>query len=115
MEISEKTGGRQGKKRPALESLGGDPRKQPQYQMRLFVAGNEPNSAIAQNNIEEICSAHLKGNFQLDVIDVFEDFTAAIQESILVTPALVIDKPKQMTIFGNLQDKAKVLAALELL
>lgn len=115
MEISEKAGGRQEKKRSALEPLRDDPRKQPQYRMRLFVAGDEPNSAIAQNNIKEICSAHLKGNFQLDVIDVFEDFTAAIQESILVTPALVIDKPKQMTIFGNLQDREKVLAALELI
>jgi circadian clock protein KaiB len=115
MEISEKAIDRQGKKQSQLQPLGGDPSKPAQYRMRLFVAGNEPNSAIAQKNINEICSAHLRGDFQLDVIDVFEDFGAAIEENILVTPALVIDKPKEMTIFGNLQDKAKVLAALELL
>lgn len=83
------------------------------YKMRLFIAGKEPNSMIARKNINEICSEHLAGKFELKVIDVFEDFSMAVDENILVTPALLIDKPKKIKIFGNLQDKNKVLSALE--
>lgn len=85
------------------------------YQMRLFIAGDEPNSVIARKNIQQICSGHLNKNYTLQVIDVFEDFTEAIKENILVTPALVVDQPKKLKIFGNLQEQDKVLAALGLL
>jgi circadian clock protein KaiB len=85
------------------------------YRMRLFVAGGEANSVIARKNINEICDAHLKGDFKLEIIDVFENFSEAIDENVLVTPALVIDKPKKVRIYGNLQDRKKVLSVLELL
>jgi circadian clock protein KaiB len=85
------------------------------YKLRLFIAGNEPNSALARKNIQEICAAHLDDNYELELIDVFESFQAAIEERIVVTPALLIDAPKKARVLGNLQDKAKVLAALGLL
>ena len=85
------------------------------YNMRLFVADNEPNSALARKNLDEICSTYLKGNVKLETIDVFEDFAPAIEDNILVTPALVIDSPMKLKIYGNLQDKDKVLSALELI
>ena len=69
----------------------------------------------AQKNIYDICLKHLKGNFRLEVIDVFHDFAPAIEENILVTPALVIDKPAKRKLYGTLQDKEKVLTALELM
>lgn len=101
-----------------MEAAGTEPLRKKEkavYQMRLFIAGNEPNSIIAQKNIQQICSERLNKNYTLQVIDVFEGFTQAIKENILVTPALVVDQPKKLKIFGNLQDQDKVLAALELL
>lgn len=82
------------------------------YQMRLFIAGEEPNSVMAQKNLQAICTSHLKGNVRVKTIDVFEDFTEAAAENILVTPALIVDHPQKIRIFGNLQDRDKVLAAL---
>jgi len=92
-----------------------DSSKQIKYKMRLFIADHEHNSMIAEKNIKKICSDHLKNNFELQVIDVFEDYTAAIEENILVAPALVIDYPKKVKIFGNLRNKNKVLTVLELI
>lgn len=83
------------------------------YQMRLFVAGNEPNSALARQNISAICADHLEGDFDLQVIDVFKDFAVAMRENILITPALIIDKPVSVRVFGTLKDKDKVLAILK--
>ena len=105
---------------PAAGPSSGKPAKDPngyrpvEYKMRLFVAGDETNSRQAKRNIDEICSQYLAGNFELVVIDVFEDFAIALQENILVTPALLLDKPKKVKIFGNLQDRAKVVFALGL-
>lgn len=114
MDISPSTGKRRRNNPHSAEPLRGVPSNTAKYRMRLFIAGDEHNSAVAQKNIKEICSTHLKGNFKLEIIDVFEDFTDAIEENILVTPALVIDRPKNLKIFGNLEHKDKVLSALEL-
>ncbi|MEX1299945.1 MAG: circadian clock KaiB family protein, partial [Desulfotignum sp.] len=58
----------------------------PKYRMRLFVAGKERNSVMAQNNITRICLTHLKDNYTLQIIDVFENHTAAMAENILLVP-----------------------------
>lgn len=114
MKISEQIGKTSNKNQSRLTPLRRNSIKTEKYQMRLFIAGNESNSVIAQKNINEICVSNLKGKFQLEIIDVFKDFTAAIEENILVTPALIIDEPKKMKIFGNLQETEKVLSALGL-
>ncbi len=92
----------------------GDPPARAKYHLRLFVAGNEPNSAIAREALDKICSTHLENNCQLEIIDVLKDFQPAIREHILVTPALVIVEPGPRTVvFGNLTDTKKVLSALK--
>jgi len=83
--------------------------------MRLFVAGEETNSVIARAELSRICEEHLKGNCRIEVIDVLKDFRPALRENILVTPALIVERAQSRTvIFGNLTDKDKVLAALQI-
>jgi len=84
------------------------------YRFRLFVAGTEVNSQMARENLRALCDERLKGGYTIDTIDVFEDFAAAMAENIVVTPALIMDKPRRVIIFGNLKETEKVLAALEL-
>jgi len=84
------------------------------YRMRLFIAGNEPNSAIAKEALDKICSTYLKDRYQIEIVDVLKDFRPAVEEHILVTPALVVVEPGPRTVvFGNLTDTKKVLAALK--
>jgi circadian clock protein KaiB len=79
----------------------------------LFVAGNEPNSATAKASLDRICSTYLEQDCQIEIIDVLEDFGPALEEGVLVTPALVIIEPGPKTVvFGNLTDTKKVLDAL---
>jgi circadian clock protein KaiB len=87
--------------------------KSPKYHMRLFVAGSEPNSATAKAALQKICSTYLEQDCQVEIIDVLEDFRPALEERVLVTPALVITEPGPRTVvFGNLTDTQKVLDAL---
>ncbi len=84
-------------------------------EMRLFVAGDEPNSVIAKTSLTRICSEHLAGHCHVEIVDVLKDFRPALQENILVTPALVIRHGHARTVvFGNLTNIDRVLAALSL-
>ncbi len=85
------------------------------YHLHLFVAGDEPNSRRARENLERICSEYLAGDCRIEETDVFSEFQTALEMGIYVTPALVIRTPEAaVTVFGNLSNTQKVLDALGL-
>jgi len=85
------------------------------YVLRLFVAGDKPQSLEAKKNIEQICAAHLQGRYELTVFDVCNDFITALDHGVLLTPTLLLLSPlPSVTIIGNLSDTQKVLSALRL-
>jgi circadian clock protein KaiB len=85
------------------------------YSFRLFMAGNGQNSRKALDNLRSICDEHLEGRFTIKTIDVVKNFDAAVNDNILVTPALVLVSPHpKVVVLGNLSDTPRVLAALRL-
>jgi len=85
------------------------------YLLRLFMAGNGPNSRQALSNLRQLCQEFLKGRFTIETVDVVKDFKAAVRENILITPALILVTPLPgVIILGNLCDRQKVLLALRL-
>jgi circadian clock protein KaiB len=85
-----------------------------EYLFRLFVAGNEPNSRLAEHNLRRLCSDYLANRHRIEVVDVLEDFEAALNANIMVAPALILLKPHAATLYGTLTDTAKVVTALAL-
>jgi circadian clock protein KaiB len=85
------------------------------YSFRLYMAGNGQNSQKALANLHRLCDEHLEGRYAIETVDVIEDFQAAINDNILVTPALILVAPlPKVTVLGNLSDLPTVLAALRL-
>ncbi|MFZ1640342.1 MAG: circadian clock KaiB family protein [Candidatus Contendobacter sp.] len=83
--------------------------------MRLYVAGGAPNSVQAIANLEAICQQYLKGHYQLEIVDVFEQPLRALADGVIVTPSLTKLSPlPAVQVVGNLSDKNKVLLALGL-
>jgi circadian clock protein KaiB len=83
--------------------------------MQLYVAGGAPNSVAARANLEAICRQHLKGNYQLEIVDVFEQPLRALADGVIVTPSLIkLSPPPAARVVGNLSDQSKVLLALGL-
>jgi len=83
------------------------------FRMRLFLAGDEPNSRLARQNLDQFCETYLKDRYEVEVVDVFHDFRLAIEFRVLVTPALMLVEPKgEQMLFGNLSDTGKLLEAL---
>lgn len=87
----------------------------PFYRLRLFVAGDEPNSVKARAVLSRLCNDYLGDSYEIHVVDVFEDYQAAIEHRVIVIPALIVEAPPPAkTIVGSLSDEGKVLAALGL-
>jgi len=83
--------------------------------MVLFVVGQGPNSLRAQHNLAQVCKDRLEGRYDLSVVDVLEDFEAALSHGVLVTPALVVLEPQpRVIVLGDLSDHEKLLKALRL-
>jgi circadian clock protein KaiB len=82
---------------------------------RLYVVGRAPNSVQAINNLREICQTYLDGHYQIELIDIFEEPLRAVEDGILATPTLVRVSPQpEVKIVGNLSERKKVLAMLDL-
>lgn len=85
------------------------------YVFQLFVAGDEPNSALAHGNLVRLCDAHLPGRFEIHTVDVLKNAEAAYKHNVIVTPTLILIRPlPRVTLFGTLRDPGQVLAALRL-
>ena len=80
---------------------------------RLFVSGRMHNSIRAIKNFKEICEQFLKGNYELEVIDIYQQPELAINEGIIVVPILIIKRPlPERRIIGDLSDRQKVMDIL---
>lgn len=78
------------------------------------MTGTSPRAQIAISNLERICQQELKGQYELEIIDVLEHPQRAEDERILATPTLIKQLPPPLRrVIGDLSDKAKVLLGLE--
>jgi circadian clock protein KaiB len=83
------------------------------YIFRLFITGASPNSARAVANIRQICETHLKGNYTLEIVDVYQQQEVAEKEQLIALPLLIKKHPLPVRrLIGDLSDKQKVLTEL---
>ncbi|HVE82423.1 MAG TPA: circadian clock KaiB family protein [Myxococcales bacterium] len=93
----------------------GKKEKAPQWDLRLYVAGQTARSAMALENLERICQTHLEGKYRIEVIDVLKNPALARGDQILALPTLVRKLPEPMKkIIGDLSHEERVLIGLDL-
>lgn len=86
------------------------------YILRLFVAGTMANSSRAIVNIKAICEQYLKDNYELEIIDIYQQPTLALKEQIIAIPVLIKKFPlPEQRVIGDMSDTEKVLKGLHLL
>jgi circadian clock protein KaiB len=90
-------------------------KNEPAYNLTLYVAGNEPNSALAKSIVEEVCVSYLTDNFNLKIVDVIEKFNEAIKNKIIVVPTLLVQSTKMnIKVVGSLDNVASLVKVLGL-
>jgi circadian clock protein KaiB len=86
------------------------------YRLCLFVTGATPNSTRAIANMKEFCETHLKGNYQLEIVDVYQQPRMAEKEQIIAVPMLIKRSPlPQRRLIGDMSDTDRVLKGLNIL
>ena len=84
-----------------------------EYVLRLFITGASPNSIRALTNIRQICEEHLKGRYELEIIDVYKQEDIAEREQLVALPLLIKKQPlPEKRMIGDMSDAQKVLKGL---
>ena len=85
----------------------------PGLHLRLYVAGNAPNSVQAVENCRAICAQHFALKHHLEIVDMLKHPQRALADSVIVTPTLLKLRPlPAQRIIGNLSDTDQVLLVL---
>src|ERR1035438_1977795 len=92
-----------------------DPREPAVWNLRLYVAGQTPKSIRAFANLKAMCEEHLKGRYQIEVIDLRKNPQLARGDQIVAIPTLVRRLPLPLrTIVGDLSNSMLLLVGLDL-
>jgi circadian clock protein KaiB len=87
----------------------------PPYVLRLFVTGTTARSSRAIANLRRVCEKWLHGEYDLEVVDIYQHPAAAQEYQILAAPTLVKMLPLPLRrIIGDLANEERVLAGLGL-
>jgi len=88
---------------------------QPRYVLRLFITGTTARSVRAIANLRRLCEERLCGEYDLEVVDLYQRPQAAKDCQIVAAPTLVKLLPLPLRrIIGDLADAQRVLAGLDL-
>ena len=85
------------------------------YVLRLYVTGLTARSVRAVSNLRAICDDYLEGQYDLEVIDIYQQPVLAKGEQIIAAPTLVKQLPLPMRrVIGDMSDRERVLLGLDL-
>ena len=93
-----------------MESVSGDI-----LSLRLYVAGDGPNSSEARANLRTILERRPDTRYELEVVDFLAEPQRALKDGVIVTPTLLRLMPLPVRrIIGTLRETPVVVAALGL-
>jgi len=85
------------------------------FVLRLYVAGATARSRQALMRARHLCEVELKGNCELEVIDVYQQPILARDGQIVATPTLVKEFPKPVRrLIGDLTNITRLFVGLDL-
>ena len=85
------------------------------YILRLYVTGITSRSTKAIANVKEICEKYLKGRYELEVIDIYQQPNLAKGEQIIAAPTLIKKLPLPLRrLIGDMSDTEKFLVGIDL-
>ena len=92
----------------------GFPKKE-EYVLRLYVTGMTPRSVESIASIKAFCERHLPGQYDLEIIDIYQHPELAQLEQIVAAPTLIKKLPAPLRrLVGNLSQEERVFLGLDL-
>ena len=85
-----------------------------EYVLKLYITGATRRSQRAVTNLTAICEKHLKGRYDLEVLDIYQTPLVAREAEIVAVPTLVKQLPRPARrLIGDLSQRGRVLLLLD--
>ncbi len=85
------------------------------YVLRLYVTGMTPRSTRAIKCVRDVCEQHLAGQYDLEIIDVYQTPARLMQDQIVAIPTLVKCAPVPIRLLvGDMSNRERLLVGLGL-
>jgi circadian clock protein KaiB len=92
-----------------------DPKQPVVWNLRLYVAGLTPKSIRAFANLKAMCEEHLKGRYQIEMIDLRKNPQLARGDQIVAIPTVVRRLPPPLrTLIGDMSNSIQLLVGIDL-
>lgn len=89
-------------------------KRRSKHVLRLYVTGVTARSVRAIQNVRRICEEHLKGAYELEVVDLYKNLPLARGDQIIAAPTLIKRLPLPLRrLIGDMSDEARVLVGLD--
>ncbi|MBN1834013.1 MAG: circadian clock KaiB family protein [Deltaproteobacteria bacterium] len=89
--------------------------KEEKYILRLYVTGVTPRSTKAILNVKKLCEEYLQGQYELQVIDIYQQPKLAQGEQIIAAPTLIKKLPLPLRrLIGDMSDTERFLVGMDL-
>lgn len=81
--------------------------------LRLYAAGASMNSVKAIENVKAVCETHLKGRYELEIIDIYQQPLLAQEDQIIALPLLIRKYPlPERRFVGDMSDTEVIINGL---
>jgi circadian clock protein KaiB len=83
------------------------------YTLRLFVSGASQKSLQAIDNLKRLCEENFPDQYELEVVDIYQQPQLAAEAQLLAVPTLIKDFPLPVRrLIGNLSNTKDTLKYL---
>jgi circadian clock protein KaiB len=100
---AKRTRGRAGKKPSA------------RYLLRLYITGQTPRSRQSVENLRALCDKYIPNQFDLEVVDIYQQPAMAAAGQIIAAPTLIKSMPLPLRrLVGDFSDQTRVILGLDI-
>jgi circadian clock protein KaiB len=85
------------------------------YVLKLYITGMTPRSQEALRNIKRILHENLGDNYELEIIDIYQQPSLAKDDQIIAVPTLIKKLPAPIRrLIGDLSQEDRIILGLDL-
>lgn len=97
------------------QTEGADRDSRGKYVLKLYITGMTTRSQQALRNLEKVCREYLADNYELEVIDIYQEPTLAMGDQIVAVPTLIKKLPLPLRrMIGDLSEEDRIVLGLDL-
>ena len=85
------------------------------YALRLNITGQTPRSQRSIENLRALCDKYIPGQFDLEVVDIYQQPAMAAAGQIIAAPTLIKSMPLPLRrLVGDFSDQNRVILGLDI-